>query len=97
MGRTTWKEIILSVNANRIHYALDAKGKGKGDIMMVDVISVKETVIEGKANCFALVGTKGFFPFQCKDRLEMEGWIKCIRNNIERLRLLNQIAKLSLK
>jgi hypothetical protein len=45
----------------------------KGEILLHELTSVKETVIDGgsKPNCFALVGSSGFYPFQCASRTEV--------------------------
>jgi hypothetical protein len=56
-------------------------------------------VIDGgsKTNCFALVGSSGFFPFQCSSRGEVDEWTNAINTNMTRLKLLNQIARLTIQ
>ena len=96
--KTVWKDFVLVLAPTRVQWYLKDTSKAsnlKGEVTLAELTAVKETVLENQPNCFALVGGSGFYPFKCNSRSEMEEWVRCISTNMQRLKLLNQIAKLS--
>ena len=99
MGRPAWKEFVLLLSPNRVQWFVkDTKAANvKGEILLAELTSVKETVIDGKSAAFVCVATSGYYPFQCATRAEAEEWVHAINTNMQRLKLLNQIARLTIQ